>query len=162
MKTTAKIFLLLLLVSSAQFALADSWTQKATFPGPGRSHPFSFAVGNKGYVGGGDGLSDFWEYDQPNDAWTQKANFPVGSGAGVGWCIGDKGYALSMNTFCEFDPATNTWTARTPFPGAGRDYASGFTIGRKLYLVGGWLYGDCWEWDQSNNTWTQKASLPFT
>src|SRR5207244_2978378 len=39
--------------------------------------------------------------------------------------------------------------------------ASGFSIGMKGYIVGG--FGDVpklWEWDQGTNTWMQKATFP--
>jgi len=42
-------------------------------------YPFTFSIGNKGYVGTGDGyggyVTTFWEYDPSIDVWTQKADF---------------------------------------------------------------------------------------
>src|SRR5258708_1015500 len=75
-----KKLLTILIIYSAINAKADSWVQKASFPGLGLKWTFSFSIGNKGYVGcGKDSASfnhkDFWEYDPTSDTWTQKADF---------------------------------------------------------------------------------------
>ncbi len=83
--------------------LANSWSQKASFPAGGRNDAIGFSIGSKGYAGLGDTagsyLSDFWEYDPILNAWAQKSSF---SGGGrqypVGINIGTKGY-VGLGTF---------------------------------------------------------------
>ena len=48
-----------------------------------------------------------------------------------------------------------------------RYFASGFSIGTKMYIgtgeadEDGWrLFKDFWEWDQATDTWTKKADFP--
>ncbi|CAN5593029.1 hypothetical protein BH11BAC1_BH11BAC1_22000 [soil metagenome] len=55
------------------------------------------------------------------------------------------------------------WTQLANFPAAGRQLASGFSIGSKGYVTcgeGGLYYNDLWEYDPANNLWTQLADLP--
>ena len=60
------------------------------------------------------------------------------------------------------------WTQMADFPGLGRHRATGISIGNKGYLGFGHINGtgietafnDWWEYDPSNNSWTQKASCP--
>ena len=53
--------------------------QLSPFPGDGRNHPAMVIIGNKIFVGCGSndslGLSDWWEYDITNNAWTQNLTF---------------------------------------------------------------------------------------
>ena len=163
-----KIFAVIFILSHFQVH-ADSWTQMTSFPGIGRGHPFSFSIGNKGYMGAGDaGTDDFWEFDPALNTWTQKADYGGGSIYGAaGFSIGNKGYAATGGggiQLWEYDTAINTWQQKADFPGAGRYYAAAFSIGTKGY-VGGGLAGlardDFWEWDQLTDTWTQKSNLLF-
>lgn len=101
------------------------WTQKADFEGTVRYGAVGFSIGSKGYIGTGkdyDGsfyyseTNDFYEYDQQNDIWSQKAAF-LGNprNLAVGFSIGKFGY-LGTGTsfrynytnyyknFYEFDP----------------------------------------------------------
>ncbi len=57
------------------------------------------------------------------------------------------------------------WAAKTNVPGSsfGTMTANGFSIGSKGYVAlgfNGQTYNTVWEFDPSNNTWTQKASFP--
>jgi hypothetical protein len=55
------------------------------------------------------------------------------------------------------------WTQLANFPAAGRQLASGFSIGSKGYVTcgeGGFYFNDLWEYDPGTNVWTQLASLP--
>jgi N-acetylneuraminic acid mutarotase len=166
-----KLFTLLLIITAFS-ARGDYWTQKASFPGIGREHPFSFAIGNRGYVGCGfdsfdNPLLDFWEYNQATNIWTQRANF-AGNSSIIGFSINTKGYAgtgyYNANDFWEYDPPTDNWIQKANFGGAVRYLGSGFSIGDKGYI--GWgsntnlFFNDVWEWDQATNVWTQKATFP--
>lgn len=61
--------------------------------------------------------------------------------------------------------ATAQWTARAPFPGIARAKSTSFTVGDKIYLLGGvtassLILSDFWEYDITANTWTQKPDFP--
>ncbi|TAL62644.1 MAG: T9SS type A sorting domain-containing protein [Bacteroidetes bacterium] len=161
------------------------WTQKANFGGGMRFNAVGFSIGNKGYIGTGlDDLlnlkNDFWEWNQATNTWTKKANFPVSGGRSeaVGFSVGNKGYigtgydgANTTNDFWEWNKATDTWTQKANFSGAARLDAVGFSIGTKGYVgtgaksVAGIGYkptgqmNDFWEWDQTTDTWIQKADF---
>ena len=63
--------------------------------------------------------------------------------------------------------AQGTWTKKADFGGIGRTEAVGFTIDSKGYIVTGEKYDngfyicnrDLWEYDPSNNVWSQKADF---
>ncbi|TAL61535.1 MAG: hypothetical protein EPN85_04570 [Bacteroidetes bacterium] len=167
------------------YSQGGTWTQKASVFVSGRGGVVGFSIGTKGYYGCGyqfaSGIyfTDFWEWDQPTNVWTQKANFSgAARGDASGFSIGTKGYigtgfiggfAQSTQDFYEWDHATNTWTQKANFPGIGRCFSVGFSIGNKGYIGIGYdvVFGnpngnphnDFWEWDQTSNSWTQKA--PF-
>ena len=68
------------------------------------------------------------------------------------------------------------WNQQASYPGAVGLKKTAFSIGNKAYIVGGASYSvasvgavgtissnarqDCWEFDPSNNTWSQKESFP--
>lgn len=67
-------------------------------------------------------------------------------------------------------PDTDSWARKTDFGGVARRGAVGFSIGNKGYLGTGFtgvvgifnlavLTNDFWEYDPSNNSWTQKANV---
>lgn len=160
------------------------WTQKASLGGVARDRALAFSIGNRGYVGLGQGtvpgtFQDFWEYDPATDTWTQKADFagrPRHSAAG--FSIGDRGYVGTgfsadetrdgkpLKDFYEYDPETNSWTRIADFGGSARFGAVGFSLGEKGYigtgkrkLTGGQV-SDFWEYDPSTDTWESKATVP--
>jgi len=63
---------------------ANTWIQKASLPGAGRSEAVAFALGSYGYIGtgtsnwGSTALDDFWRYDPATNSWLQVAVFPGG------------------------------------------------------------------------------------
>ncbi|MBI4931814.1 MAG: hypothetical protein HY841_13690, partial [Bacteroidetes bacterium] len=156
-----------------------AWTQKADLPGVARYKAAVFSIGNKGYMGTGSQgvnyLQDLWEYNPATDSWTQKANFGgMARNNAVGFSIGSKGYiglGFGSNTYLkdlwEYDTTLNTWTQKADLPGATapRQSVFSFSIGTKAYIGAGVFccpqvnYTDVWEWNQSNNTWTQKANF---
>lgn len=160
------------------------WTAKASLGAVARDRAVSLSIGDRGYVGLGQGTvpgtyRDFWEYDPATDAWTQKADFggePRHSAAG--FSIGDRGYVGTgsasdetgdekvVRDFWEYDPAANTWTRIADFGGLPRFGAVGFSIGEKGYVgtgkksrTGGHL-SDFWEYDPSADTWTRTSDVP--
>lgn len=166
-----KQLLPLLIVFVGINAKADNWVQKASFPGAGRTYPFCFSIGNKGYMGGGTGMAgtapnDFWEYDPSINAWTQKAIFPpLVQHAESGFSIGSKGYVYNGYTFQQYDPVTNVWTVKASIPGATLVRTTfGFAVGGKGYLgigqIGSGLNQNLYQYDTATNAWTQKAIFP--
>lgn len=78
----------------------DRWSQKASFPGPGRYRSVGFASNGKGYLATGiraitresaTVTNDVWEYDPRADAWTRMADFAgPARGAAVGFVLGTR------------------------------------------------------------------------
>ncbi len=140
-----------------------------------------FAIKGKGYLGIGNGLggsnSNIWEFDPHPDSTTWKPGGPLFPGggsapiAGVGFSINDSlGYfgtgkpagVLNRSFFFQYNPATNEWSELNElasFGGGERSETTGFAIGDKGYLGFGGI-ADIWEYDPSNNTWTEKAAFP--
>ena len=160
----------------------NAWTKKADFGGVARELATGFSIGSKGYIGTGFVGSnvfakDFWEYDPLTDIWTQKAD--VGNAeryAAVGFSIGNKGYigtgqvafnggSYLAKDFWEYNPASNTWNQKADFGGAGRNFATSFSIGTKGYIGTGRVSTstkDFWEYNPSANVWTQKPDFGGT
>ena len=62
------LYLTFLVFLSTNLFSQNTWIKKADFPGSPRQAAFSFAIGNYGYVGGGEVspqnyIDDFWRYD---------------------------------------------------------------------------------------------------
>ncbi len=169
-----KNFTVAVFIFSSLFAQADSWTQKANFPGLGIDFPFSFSIGNKGYVGCGQTTQEFWEYNPATDTWTQKADFGgTARWVATGFSIGNKGYAglgtdaavaIHYQDFWEYDTTANAWTQKATFAGLPRYGAFGFSIGNYGYIcaggIGGTTYNDLWQYDPIADAWTAKATFP--
>jgi len=166
--------------------ITNRWTQRADFAGPVRQNAIGLSIGNKGYIGTGmkleDGelipyvrYKDFWEWDQANNAWTQKADIGGSERSGaVGFSIGNKGYIGAgfispltyLMDFWEWDQATNTWKQEADYEGFGAYSAIGFSAGDKGYLGlrFGYAdseqgYNDFWEFDPSINVTTAINSI---
>ncbi len=161
--------------------VTDTWTQKANFPGIPRYEAVGFSIGNKGYIGLGQDtsgyanlLTDFWEYNQASNSWTQITNFPgAGRVGAIGFCIGNYGYVGTggnnsgyLDDFWEYNPTTNSWIQKANFGGGIRYDAVGFTISNKGYVGTGTTYNgsfittkDFWEYDPLVNSWSQKTDF---
>ena len=185
-----KIYLLLSsLILSTIISAQGVWTQKADFPGVGRIGEVGFSIGTKGYIGTGRTgqypnytcYNDFWEWDQPTNVWTQKADFAGGARAfAVGFSIGKKGYigtggidfgwSSYDKDFWEWDQVTNVWSRKADYIGniyypVGAIGAPGFSIGTKGYIGTGYdnWYDTLYEWESDTtslnyNTWTIKSA----
>lgn len=61
------------------------------------------------------------------------------------------------------DDLVGNWSKRSDFDGAARSEAASFSLDDKGYVYGGFngtkRYNDLWEYNASQNFWTQKASL---
>ena len=166
-----------LLSSFVASAAGDEWVRKTAVPGEPRYSAVGFSIGDKGYVGMGDGkyvergyYKDFWEYNPVNDTWTRKADYGGGGNMNpTAFSIDDKGYVLTghnlntysktnpqgIPTFWEYDPATNVWTRKADVADGGN---IGFSYGGKGYLVntGSKKFN---EYDPVNDTWTPKPDF---
>lgn len=127
----------------------SQWKQKADVPMEGRTAAKGFSIGNKGYIGFGvyyydTRMNDLWEYDPPTDTWTRKADLPAEgryepalfSLNGKGYLVGGH-YYTALKDVWEFDPAApeaTAWTRLTDFPGDGRSFAVGLTIGQSGFV----------------------------
>jgi len=173
-----KIFPLVLLVIGSCLKVSsqnNTWTQLSSLPSDTRQWASCFSIGSKMYVGIGGSLSlspkyyDLWLYDLYNDAWTQKADFPVDLAQAASFSVNGKGYIAcgytAANTLYEYDPAADTWTERDTLPATmSRDEAVGFSIGNFGYVSCGDNYGssyhDLWRYDPVTDSWLQMADFP--
>ncbi|TAL61554.1 MAG: hypothetical protein EPN85_04535, partial [Bacteroidetes bacterium] len=130
---------------------SNVWTQKANFGGLGRSGAVGFSIPSigKGYIGTGGTTaaaqsSDFWEWNQATNTWTQKANFGGGLRVNaVGFSIGDKGYigtgwehyGMSKPVaadFWEYAPDTTTGCVATAV--ISSDPSSTVCVGQNVFI----------------------------
>lgn len=142
----------------------NTWTQRPFVPGNGWTTAFAFAIGDKGYAGGGGSTRGFFRYDPTARTWTACAQPPANTDAG--FSIGNKGYAITTSAtqnFWEYDPVANTWTMRADLPGGARENEATFAVEGKGYVCGGWInngrVNDMWAYDPGADTWTQRASI---
>ena len=145
----------------------DFWKEMEEFPDSDLRSAVGFSIGEKGYIGLGEGNDKFYEFDpnggdDDNDGkdgkWRELENFPGGIRRdGVGFGMGAKGYVglgrddLYYSDFYEFDPnggvidfnglPKGTWTRKADYPGPGRTLGEGFVIDEKIYLGAGKIEG---------------------
>lgn len=156
---------------------ANSWTQKASYPGnfgTGLYFATGFAIDSKGYICGGkmgpnNYSNQLWEYKPSLDVWTQLSNFPGGVRYQLSSFVVDfKAYVglgtdqdLYRKDLWEFNATTNQWTAMADFPASERASASTFTIGQRGFVTlganGGFL-DDLWEYNPFADSWSIKAT----
>jgi N-acetylneuraminic acid mutarotase len=133
----------------------DSWTQKASLPGSGRTEVFGFAIDTLGYVGNGlaqSGGADnkVYSYNPKTNVWTAVANTPFTNGlrmAGT-FTIGNFGYIFGglptgsghSNSLYKYDPVANSWTfvANAPTGNNGKTYSRCAVLNGKAYIIGGY------------------------
>ncbi|MBI4946004.1 MAG: T9SS type A sorting domain-containing protein [Bacteroidetes bacterium] len=157
---------------------ADTWTQKANFPGGGRGYGIGFAINGKGYFGCGRDVNnlwynDFWEWDTLTNIWSPKANVGgAARAAATAFVLNGKGYVGTgesssnyLNDIWEYNPTNDSWTQKNLFAGSARQDVDRavFTVGNKAYLglgIGIGNYADFWEYDPNLDFWTQKANFP--
>jgi N-acetylneuraminic acid mutarotase len=164
--------------SAAIFTVTDHWTLQNVFPGSFMGNALTFQIGNKVYLGMGEGagsnnlgtwLKEFWQYDVIAKAWTQKASFPGKTGGyQVCFTAGDKGYvALNFDvsgnlSLWQYDTALNTWSQKANFPGDPEYGMVAFGINNYGYLGLGGTSPIIWQYDPAADFWTQKVNFPGT
>ncbi len=138
----------------------DTWTQKASIGGSKRSAASSFVINNVAYIvsGSNNGVSlkDLWQYDPTTDTWTEKNKISnvstdafddqytsIARNNGVTFIMGGLVYlatgengALQVDTW-EYNPTTDLWTKKTPFEGAARTGAIGFSLKDRGFVLTG-------------------------
>ncbi len=148
--------------------------------GNARHRPFTFSIGNRGYLGcGWNGVTmyqDVWEYDPGSDTWIQKADYPSGPRlSAFGFAIGNKGYVgcgldqslYVQGDFYEYNPATNAWTAKAPWIGTPIFGGSSAVVNNMGYVVCGddWDLGyfrhqEMYKYNPAANLWTYETNFP--
>lgn len=166
------------------------WSKAPALPLPltvmiGRKSPYTFAIGSKGYLGGGvlvkkDGVespaNDLWAYDTTTKSWSQRSDFlgdsRVGAASyallGKGYvCTGDTWAGTSLKQNWQYDPTLNSWVRKKDFPGPARVNAVGNAMGGFGYVGTGRpnqssdnAFADWYRYDPSTDTWTQRANVP--
>jgi len=138
------------------------------------------ADGNgKLYLTKGNNTLGFWEYDASQDAWTQKANVPIGGGkkvkdgAALAWATKDDIGAVyllkgQLNEFYKYDPVRNTWVRLLDAPIGPYNH--------RRWRDGSWLvsdgdhtlyafkaqYNELYTYDTDADTWSQaKSGMPL-
>lgn len=151
-----------------------SWDVEAPFPGDTRKGAFAFAVGGKGYIGGGYYgdlteiyYSDVWEFDPSADSamqWTQIADFPGGERTdATSFVVGDVAYVTgghydsdaTMKDCWKFNATTKTFEKASSM-GYKRTGAFSFVIGDLAYVGGGYdnsLVKQLEVYDAANDVW---------
>jgi N-acetylneuraminic acid mutarotase len=177
----ALVISLMIILHQYIYSQPNSWTQKASLPGPSRLAAMNFATGQYGYVCSGNDsnnfpLNDNWIYDPMLDSWTQKSNLTFALRAGgISFTVGAKSYCgfgflasgNTANDVWEYDNANDSWAQKSSCPGSPRALTNSFVIADKAYITCGsidvsniTLLHDCWEYDPQNNTWSAKSDLP--
>lgn len=172
LKATQLLLIVLLLSSFNSFSQQDKWTSIPAMANamPGKSTAVSFTIGEKAYIGTGDGFTkDFWEYDIPSGVWTKKADFAgEGRAYASGFSIGNKGYigigmkgtlyADPRRDFWEYDPAIDKWTQKANVPTTGQFSSFAFSLKGKGYIFAGYNWnsalGQGFEYDPVLDKWT--------
>jgi N-acetylneuraminic acid mutarotase len=119
----------------------ETWTRKADFPGAARLQPFAFSTSSYGYVGGGDAsgedlnFNDFWRYDAATDTWKQMNDYP---GNKINYFEQFSGFTINNSGYV-FESGTGP--LRAPI---GDAYSNNVSL---------------WKYDESNDSWQQRATF---
>ncbi len=166
--------------------ITNTWASVAPMPilGVG-ADAVSFVIDSLAYVGTGINGSNgqvyrnFFSYSAATNSWTTIASLTgAGRWTGVGFSIGNKGYAGVgldsvgdfLSDFWEYGPASGTtsqtcnyWTQKASLTALnGRFFPTGFSIGNYGFIGTGQTSSgfadDFWKWNQNSNSWTQIAN----
>lgn len=129
----------------------DTWEQKASRPGNAVHAATGFAMGNKGYVLGGNtggtttATSLARRYDPASDTWQSIAQYPFPGNVmtAMGMAIGNVGYAGGgalggtlqlQSNFRAYDPMSNTWSSLPELGGGQRRWGAAFSIDGRGFI----------------------------
>jgi N-acetylneuraminic acid mutarotase len=103
-----------------------------------------------------------------SQSWTNVSNF-IGDGRHhpITFSNDNYGFVVSgsyLNDVFKYDKSSDTWSQLQDFPGSGRGYSYGVSIGNKAYLGfgstdNGTFPIDWWEYDMNNDSWLQLSSF---
>jgi N-acetylneuraminic acid mutarotase len=167
---------------------SNGWAKKNDFGGTARIDAVSFVINNSAYVATGyddNYLKDVWQYNAGSDTWTQKAGISGSKRREASvFTVGGKVYLVSgnnngsaLNDLQVYDPAADSWTALRKLTNTSdesfddkynsiiRYNAATFVIDNKAYLAtgeNGSMNTHTWEYDPSNDTWTEKTGFSGT
>jgi N-acetylneuraminic acid mutarotase len=177
MKSLLFLSMLLAVLSSAT---AQTVTQSADLPAPGRFGAVAFTIDDIAYTGLGETGSEqypkqFYKYDSETDTWTEIAAFPgTGREFAVAFVVGGLGYVglgfsfagvdfTYHKDFFRYDPVTDSWDAVADFEGVGRVKAVAFALDSTAYAGSGSNAGtmldDFWKYDFHANVWTAVNTM---
>jgi N-acetylneuraminic acid mutarotase len=158
----------------AYTASSNTWTTKASMPGPGGCGAGG-VLGGKLYVYSSfvpGVLHRFDRYDPATNTWAtlpsplSEHGHPAAAGVvnGKFYLAGGMSSAAPSATLESYDPATNAWAARAPMP-TPRSGAVGVVINGLLYVIGGNSGGPPLNTmvvytAGSNNTWRSVSLMP--
>jgi N-acetylneuraminic acid mutarotase len=147
---------------------ANSWSQKASYPGITRALPSSFSSGGSGYVGLGFSNNvwhnDFYKYNPVTDTWTSVSSFP-GTGRCGAACVSIGSFAILMcgnrgmttyNDCYSYDMNSDSWSGFTTFSGSARSVMLCGNAGNKIFAGGGSAAGGTAAY---NDWWSLQTSL---
>lgn len=165
-------------------AWAGEWTQKISGASPRLDHS-SVLHNGKLYIFGGandnpephDILFDLWEYDISNNIWTQRSDGPAPRDCHSAVIYNDRMYVfggwynIRHNDLWEYDISNDVWTVlTTDAPPPDRNNHMAVVYNDKMYIFGGRTgenddernLNDLWEYDFSEDKWTQKTNAPIS
>lgn len=134
----------------------------------------SFSLNKKVYVVV-NAYNQLWEYDPATSQWSLIQNpfftFDSYRYRNV-FTNGNNVYFLNgtSKSVKEYNVLTNQWTDKANFPGLAKEAGTSCNTNSKGYIIGGTngehpggyavTLSENWEYDFSNDTWTQKANTP--
>ncbi len=135
----------------------NSWTQKADFPALNYG-ALAFAIGNKGYVGGGVFLSDeFYEFDPITNQWTAISDAPTSPNDMPAFGLGNLGYIIDGATLYAYDPSNDNWSQKQDPPQFIGGWSSAFVIQSSAYVKTG---STLMEYKGASDQWIFKTNIP--
>ncbi len=176
MRVAFTIFSILLFGSG----FSQAWLKLPDFPGSIRDDGVACVIGNKAYVGTGvdpgSATIDFKVFDFTNQQWSTIPNMPItterqyacafatDTALYVTCGLGANG---ALSSTYKYSLQHQSWKAMAPKPGRGLMSAVCFQFGNKIILAGGKGNNDTinhqvWQYDISNDTWSQKNNFPFS
>lgn len=159
----------------------DSWSGTGSFgDSAGKSGAFAFAIGGKGYIGGGryygdytKRFNDFWEFDPVQQVYTPRQylggmDLHRCSAAGIGgqgyFIAGGRDSDRGLSECWKYEPTTDNWSKISGMS-ISREGMTAFAIGTDLYGFGGLMQysaylSDCVRYGTESTTWGFASSVP--
>jgi len=152
--------------------IASGQPQTPDMPGARRAGATGFNDTLVFYCVGRDAASanmnTMYQFNTRTKTWSSRAVCPVAAWATAGAVAGNYffrfGSELAVDALYRFDINANTWTTLTPTPRPpGRGWHTAASAGGLFYVMGGSPgLADCWAFNPTAGTWTQRANMPGT